>query len=241
MKIALIGYGKMGREIEKIALERRHEIPLIVDIDNASDLNAANLKKVDVAIDFSMPQSAFDNVMKCFEAGTPIVSGTTGWADKLEKAKKLCMEKNYTLFWSSNYSLGVNVFFKLNETLAKMMNGLNDYSVSISETHHIHKLDAPSGTAISLANGIIKNNNMVNSWTLLPKVKEKSIPIEAIRKDEVPGIHTIKYESDVDYIEMIHSAKSRKGLALGSVIAAEFIKDKKGFFSMDDLLEILFK
>ena len=241
MKIALIGYGKMGKEIEKIAISRKHEVPLIIDIDNAADLNTANLKKVDVAIDFSIPKTAYDNVLKCFEADVPIVCGTTGWMEQLEEAKNICKTQNKTLFWSSNFSLGVNVFFKVNEMLAKIMNNLNDYNPSMQEVHHIHKLDAPSGTAISLAQGIISNIERLDSWTLLPQQKEKALPIEAIRRGEVPGIHTIKYDSSVDFIEITHSLKGRQGLALGSVVAAEFIKGKKGYYSIDDLLNILSK
>jgi len=238
LKIALLGYGKMGKEIEKIALSRDHEIPLIIDIDNFTDLNEKNLKKVDVAIDFSIPGSAYENIIKCFEANTPVVSGTTGWLDKFEEVKKLCGEKNQTFFYASNYSLGVNLFFKLNEHLAQMMNHFNNYEVSMTEIHHIHKLDAPSGTAISLAEGIIKNLDRKKQWTLLPGTGEASVNIEAIREDEIPGTHTIRYDSPVDTIEITHCTKNRQGLALGAVVAAEFIVGKKGFFNMDHLLNL---
>ena len=228
----------MGKEIEKIALSRDHEIPLIIDIDNFTDLNEKNLKKVDVAIDFSIPGSAYENIIKCFEANTPVVSGTTGWLDKFEEVKKLCGEKNQTFFYASNYSLGVNLFFKLNEHLAQMMNHFNNYEVSMTEIHHIHKLDAPSGTAISLAEGIIKNLDRKKQWTLLPGTGEASVNIEAIREDEIPGTHTIRYDSPVDTIEITHCTKNRQGLALGAVVAAEFIVGKKGFFNMDHLLNL---
>ena len=228
----------MGKEIEKIALSRDHEIPLIIDIDNFTDLNEKNLKKVDVAIDFSIPGSAYENIIKCFEANTPVVSGTTGWLDKFEEVKKLCGEKNQTFFYASNYSLGVNLFFKLNEHLAQMMNHFNNYEVSMTEIHHIHKLDAPSGTAISLAEGIIKNLDRKKQWTLLPGTGEASVNIEAIREDEIPGTHTIRYDSPVDTIEITHCTKNRQGLALGAVVAAELIVGKKGFFNMDNLLNL---
>lgn len=238
MKIALIGYGKMGHEIEAIALERGHTFPLIIDLDNAHDLTPENLKKVDVAIEFTKPEMAYENVKKCFAAGTPVVSGTTGWNDKVEELKKHCKETNNTFIWSSNFSVGVNIFFKLNEYLAKIMNSFPTYDVSIVETHHTQKLDAPSGTAISLANGIIKNIDRKEKWQLDSQDSSDSLKISAIRRDNVPGIHTITYDSAVDYIELTHSAKSRKGFALGAVLAAEFIHDKKGVFTMDDLIKL---
>lgn len=238
MKIALLGYGKMGKEIEKLAISRKHEVPLIIDINNTGDLTSENLKKVDVAIDFSIPKSAYENIIKCFNANTPIVSGTTGWMDKFDEVKKLCKDKNQTFFYASNYSLGVNIFFKLNERLAEIMNHFNNYDVSMTELHHIHKLDAPSGTAISLADGIIKNIDRKKQWTLLPKKAEDAVVIEAIRKDEIPGTHIIKYDSAVDYIEIAHYAKSRQGFVLGAMVAAEFIHGKKGFFNMDDVLNL---
>lgn len=238
MKIALIGYGKMGKEIEAIALERKHTIPLIIDLQNQNQLTTENLKGVDVVIEFTNPEQAFANVKKCFEANVPVVSGTTGWNDKVELLKKECLAGNKTFIWSSNYSLGVNIFFKVNEFLAKMMNKFDNYEVSIEETHHTQKLDAPSGTAITLANSIINNVQRKNIWQLDKLESSDAIRINAIRRDNVPGIHTINYDSPVDYIEITHSAKSRKGFAFGAVLAAEFIKGKKGVFTMDDLLSL---
>jgi len=241
MNIALIGYGKMGREIEKIALSRNHKITLVIDIHNIHECTPSNIKKADVAIEFSTPHSAFDNVMKCFEAGVPVVSGTTGWIEKLEEAKKICLEKQQALFWSSNFSLGVNLFFRLNEFLSSLMTNFPDYGIQITEVHHVHKLDAPSGTAVSLAKGILRHYPQMKGWTLLPERKDNMIPIQAIREGEVPGIHTIRYESAVDFIEITHSAKNRQGFALGAVMAAEFLKGKKGVFDMNDLLDIFLR
>lgn len=236
MKIALLGYGKMGKEIEKIALQRNHEIVLKIDINNQSDLTTENLKKADVAIDFSIPDAAYDNIITCFEADIPIVCGTTGWLKKIEDVKTKCRTQNKGFFYASNYSLGVNVFFKLNEYLAKMMKSLQDYQVEMEEIHHIHKLDAPSGTAITLAEGIIKNIPEKKEWILNESSDKERIGIKAIREDEVPGTHRIKYDSEVDTIFIEHSAKSRKGFALGAVLAAEFMKNKTGYNTMDDLL-----
>jgi 4-hydroxy-tetrahydrodipicolinate reductase len=238
MKIALLGYGKMGKIIEKIALSRNNEIVLKIDIDNQHELTIENLKKADVAIDFSVPTSAFNNIMKCFEAGIPIVCGTTGWIEKLETVKEKCLKENKGFFYASNYSLGVNIFFRLNKYLAKMMSQLNDYQVDMEEVHHIHKLDAPSGTAITLANGIIENFSQKTGWVLNQPSDEKNIGIKAIREGEVPGIHRIKYNSDVDFIQIEHSAYSRQGFALGAVLAAEYMNGKTGFRSMDDMLDL---
>lgn len=238
MKIALIGYGKMGKEIEAIALERNHNIPLIIDINNQNELTVENLKKVDVVIEFTNPEHAFNNVLKCFEADTPVVSGSTGWNDKVEEAKQLCISGNHSFIWSSNYSLGVNIFFKLNEYLAKIMNKFDTYNVSMEETHHTQKLDAPSGTAITLANEIIKKVDRKSEWQLDKEDSSEKLKITAIRRENVPGIHTINYDSPVDYIEITHSAKSRKGFAFGAVLAAEYIYNKKGVFTMNDLLSI---
>lgn len=238
MKIALLGYGKMGKEIEQIALSRGHEIALVVDVNTTSLLTVENLQKADVAIDFSTPQSAFPNSMMCFDARTPLVCGTTGWLNKMEELHAVCKTKKGTFFYASNFSVGVNLFFKLNKILAKMMAGTTDYQAKLTETHHIHKLDAPSGTAITLAEGIIENNPAITGWALEPDQKPNALPITAIREDEVPGIHTITYQSDVDFIEITHSAYNRKGFALGAVLAAEFIKDKKGIFGMNDMLSL---
>ena len=237
MKIALLGYGKMGREIEKIAIDRNHTIELTIDINNSSDFTIENLKKCDVAIDFSFPDSAYNNIATCFKAGIPIVSGTTGWLDKYDEIIDMCSEYNGTFFYSSNYSLGVNIFFNVNKHLAGLMNRFNNYDVHVEETHHTQKLDAPSGTAISLANDIIEKIDRKEKWELDHMQNDKSIlKIKAHRIENVPGDHVIRYDSPIDFIEIKHSAKNRKGLALGAVLAAEFIKDKKGVFSMKDLL-----
>lgn len=237
MKIALIGYGKMGKEIEQIAISRNHTVDLTIDISNINDLTIENLKKVDAVIEFTKPETAVDNIRKCFEAGVPIVCGTTGWLDKYDTILNECKSKNQTFFYASNYSLGVNIFFKLNTFLAKIMNSFPQYEVEMEEVHHTQKLDAPSGTAISLAQGIFSELDRKNNWQLDGQDSPEKLKITAIRRDTVPGIHTIKYDSEVDFIEMTHSAKSRKGFALGAVIAAEFIAGKKGVYSMDDLLK----
>jgi len=238
MKIALLGYGRMGKEIERIALERNHTINLIIDKENTEDFNKENLQKVDVCIDFSNPDSAYNNIKECILANTPIISGTTGWIDKLEEAKTFCSKNNGAFFYASNYSLGVNVFFKMNEWLAKVMNKFEDYSVQASETHHIHKIDAPSGTAISLLDGIIKHHDKFESWTMEEDKKDKEIPVQAHRIPDVPGTHEIMYDSNIDSIEIKHRAKNRIGFALGAVIAAEFMIDKTGYYTMNELLKL---
>ncbi len=237
MYIALIGYGKMGKEIEQVALSRNHTISLIIDLNNADEFTTRNLEKAQVAIEFSNPDSVVENIHKCFEANIPVVCGTTGWGAHFETIKSECLASGNTLFYSSNYSLGVNVFFKLNLFLAKIMNQFPQYDVEIEETHHIQKLDAPSGTAITLAHDIIKLIDRKNHWQLNRQDHPDDIKIKAIRRDMVPGIHTIKYDSSVDSIEITHDSKNRKGLALGAVLAAEFIAGKIGVFSMDDMLK----
>jgi 4-hydroxy-tetrahydrodipicolinate reductase len=232
MKIALLGYGRMGKEIEKIALSRGHEIVIRKDVDDIIDINLA-----DVAIDFSIPSSAFNNITNCINNNVPVISGTTGWLDKYEDAIALCKEKNSAFIYASNYSLGVNIFFELNKQLAKMMRSLEDYNISMEEIHHTKKLDAPSGTAITLAEGIIENSAK-NDWELGDKASEENIPIVAKRIPEVPGTHTVWYDSEVDSIEIKHTAHSRKGFALGAVVAAEWIIGKKGVFTMKDVLNI---
>ncbi len=236
MKIALLGYGKMGREIEKTATERKHKIVLTIDINNQDDFTADNLKKADVAIDFSTPESAYQNIMKCFDADIPIVCGTTGWLDKFDEVVDYCEKKRKSFFYASNYSIGVNILFDINKRLARLMNPYDDYEVSIEEIHHIHKLDAPSGTAITLANDIINELDRKNQWSLGEKGSIESIPITAIREDEIPGTHAVTYNSSIDSIEIKHTAKSRKGLALGAVMAAEYLHDKRGFYTMDHLM-----
>ena len=230
MKIALLGYGKMGKVIERIALERGHEIVLKKDQDTPFD----GLKNADVAIDFSVPDSAVANISECLNNGIPVISGTTGWLTNYPKMVQLCEEKNGSFIYGSNFSLGVNVFFELNEYLAKMMANLKQYNVSMEEIHHTQKLDAPSGTAITLAEGVIKNTNYAN-WTLETPISNE-IHIEAKRIENVPGTHSIFYDSEVDQIEIKHTAHSREGFALGAVIAAEWLIGKKGVFTMKNVL-----
>ncbi|KKB57859.1 4-hydroxy-tetrahydrodipicolinate reductase [Parabacteroides gordonii] len=237
MKIALIGYGKMGKTIEQIALNRGHQIVSIVDINNPEEFQSDNFKSADVAIEFTTPATAFDNYMKSFAAGVPVVSGTTGWLDRIGEIKEKCAKEGKTFFYASNFSIGVNIFFALNKYLAKIMNNFPVYNVSMTETHHIHKLDAPSGTAITLAEGILENVDRKEHWTLETAEQPTDLPIHAIREGEVPGIHEVTYESDVDYISIKHDAKSRAGFALGAVVAAEFTAGKKGFLGMDDMLK----
>lgn len=236
MKIALIGYGKMGKQIEQIALSRGHSIVSIIDESNVVDFDSPAFKSADVAIEFTTPTSALRNYQKCFQAGVPVVAGTTGWLEHLSEVKKAC-EEGQTFFYASNYSLGVNIFFALNKYLAKIMNQFPDYTVSMEEVHHVHKLDAPSGTAITLAEGIIENVDRKTDWHLETESKSSDLAIHCIREGEVPGIHEIFYESDADIISIKHDAKSRKGFALGAVLAAEFTCGKKGFLGMNDMLK----
>ena len=235
MKIALVGYGKMGKTIEQIALSRGHEIVSIIDINNPDDFESAAFKSADVAIEFTTPATAFDNYMKCFAANVPVVSGTTGWTARMSEIKEMCEKEGKTFFYASNFSIGVNIFFALNKYLAKIMNNFPSYDVRMTEVHHIHKLDAPSGTAITLAEGVLENLDRKERWTLETAEKPTDLPIHAIREGEVPGIHEIIYESDADTISIKHDAKSRAGFALGAVLAAEFTAGKKGFLGMNDL------
>ena len=236
MKIALIGYGKMGHAIEQIALQRGHEIVSVIDVNNQEDFTSDALKSADVAIEFSMPAVAMDNYRRAFAAGVPVVSGTTGWLEHLPEIKEAC-KAGQTFFYASNFSLGVNIFFALNKYLAKIMNDFPAYDVRMVETHHVHKLDAPSGTAITLAEGLIDNIERKNKWVEGKEPAEDEIGICSVREGEVPGIHTVIYESDVDTISITHDAKSRMGFALGAVIAAEFTCGKKGFLTMQDMLK----
>ena len=231
MKIALLGYGKMGKTIEQIALQRGHEIVLKID-ENSADYDIAS---ADVAIDFSIPAAAFSNISNCLNNRVPVISGTTGWLNKLPEAVELCKQKNGAFISASNFSLGVNIFFELNAHLAKMMRNLEQYTISIEEIHHTKKLDAPSGTAITLAEGVIENTDK-ESWALNVTSNEKVIPITAKRIDEVPGTHTVAYKSAVDSLEIKHTAHSRDGFALGAVIAAEWLVGKTGVFTMKDVL-----
>jgi 4-hydroxy-tetrahydrodipicolinate reductase len=233
MKIALLGYGKMGKTIEQIAKKRGHDVVLTVDKDD----NVYDITKADVAIDFSIPSVAFNNITNCINNNVPVISGTTGWLERYDEAVALCKEKNGAFIYASNYSLGVNIFFELNKTLAKMMSTLKQYHVSMEEIHHTQKLDAPSGTAISLANDIISQHQNYNDWKL-DEGNETTIPIVAKRIEDVPGTHTVDYKSEVDTITIEHIAHTRQGFALGAVVAAEWIADKKGVFTMNDVLNI---
>ncbi|MBP3331195.1 MAG: 4-hydroxy-tetrahydrodipicolinate reductase [Tidjanibacter sp.] len=237
MKAAIIGYGKMGREIEKVLIERGHEVTLKIDIDNSSDLNEQNLKDIDVAIEFTSPATAYANVRKCLECGTAVVCGSTGWNDGVQELKEYCRANGGAFFYSSNYSVGMNVMFKLNKILAAIMNSQPEYNVSMEETHHIHKLDSPSGTAVTLAEGIMESVERKTSWVNQATDKADEIGIISYREGEVPGIHTVIYDSEADTLELKHSAKSRRGLVLGAVLAAEFLQGKQGVFSMDDMLK----
>lgn len=237
MKIALIGYGKMGKEIEKIAQERGNEIGLIIDLNNASDFNKEKFAGIDVAIEFTTPETAFDNIIRCFELGVPVVSGTTGWLSKFETIKKKCEETDGGFFHASNFSLGVNLFFELNKKLAAMMNPFQQFEVEIEEIHHTQKLDAPSGTAIVLAEGVIEKMDRKTKWEKESASSEDSIPVKSLRIENIAGIHTVSYSTPTDRIEIKHFSENRRGLAEGAVIAAEFLAGKKGIFSMSDLLK----
>jgi len=233
MKIALFGYGKMGKTIERIAVERGHEIVARIDVDTINK----DISKADVAIDFSIPAEAFNNINICFNKNVPIISGTTGWLDKYAEAVAICRKKNGAFIYASNYSLGVNLFFELNKKLSIMMRNFKEYDIHMEETHHTQKLDTPSGTAITLAEDIIENSSK-NKWTLDVTDSKDEIPIVSKRIDNVPGIHSVTYNSLVDEIEIKHTAKSRDGFALGAVVAAEWLHDKKGVYTMKDVLGI---
>ena len=238
MRIALLGYGKMGKMIERIAEGRGHEVVLVVDENNRADCTVAQLQKAEVAIEFTVPAVAVDDYKWCMDAGVPVVSGTTGWLERWQEVVDYCRERNGGFFYASNFSVGVNIFFRLNKYLAKMMDNFRNYKIFIEETHHIHKLDAPSGTAITLAEGIIKNHSAYHSWKLYQgeELDEGVLPVEAKRIGEVPGIHDVTYKSGMDEIEIRHSAFSREGFAQGAVLAAEFMAGKRGVYGMDDLL-----
>ena len=251
MKAAIIGYGKMGHEIEKILLERGHSVALVIDTDNAADLNAANLAQADVALEFTMPTTAYGNIRTCIENATPVVSGTTGWTDRLPELQELCREKGGALFYASNYCLGVNLMFRLNRYLAEMIGRVGGYGVRIAEVHHTQKKDAPSGTAITLAEGIIENLPGKSGWVnYAPGIEHATnrvehskdtpadcIEIRSVREGMVPGIHTVTYESEDDRLELRHEIKNRRTLAQGAVVAAEFLCGKRGVYGMDDLLK----
>ena len=249
MRAAIIGYGRMGREIERILLERGHETGLIVDADNAADLYARHLQGIDVALEFTTPATAYGNLRTCIENRTPVVSGTTGWVDRLGELQALCRERGGALFYASNYCLGVNLMFRINRRLAALVDRVGGYRAGIEEIHHTRKLDAPSGTAITLAEGILAETPSLSGWanyapgigraahrTETPEAAADTLVIRSVREGDVPGIHTVTYESEDDMLQLRHTIKNRRTLALGAVIAAEFLCGRRGVYSMDDLL-----
>ena len=239
MNIALIGYGKMGKEIESIAKERNHNVSLIIDVDNTNDLNSENLKNIDVAIEFTNASSAPNNYKICFDNNIPVVSGTTAIPKNIfTDIENQVKNNNKAFFWASNFSVGVNITFEINKQLAKIMNQFKNYDVRMTEIHHTQKIDAPSGTAITIAEGIIDNSNNKNSWVNNSSASENEILINSERTGTVPGTHIVEYFNDIDTITLKHEAHSRKGFALGAVLAAEFIANKTGVYNMNDLLNI---
>jgi len=244
MKIVILGYGKMGQLIEKFALKRGHEIALIVDAHNRETLTAQDLADADIAIDFSTPDAALENISLCFEADLPLVVGTTGWYEHLQEVKETCLEADQALLYGSNFSIGVNIFFHINRLLAKAVSPYQQYDVQVEEIHHIHKLDAPSGTAITIAEGIIENSEIKKSWVNQVEGSEEEVVnkpnellIESLRIEEVPGTHTVLYSSEVDQIEFKHTAHNRDGFALGAVVAAEWLYGKKGFYQVTEIFD----
>ncbi len=238
MNIGLLGYGKMGKAIEQIALQRGHTIVVKVGIENLEDRTVENIKKADVIIEFTGPESAFDNLKFCINAGIPVVCGSTGWLDKYDEIKKYCIEKNGGLLYASNFSVGVNIFFALNKKLAELMAAHGDYDVELTETHHTQKLDAPSGTAITLAQQVLEKIPGKTKWVNNPSVSKSDLVILSKRIDPAPGTHTVNYHSAIDDIEIIHTAHNRTGFATGAVLAAEFMNKKNGIFTMQDVLGI---
>lgn len=238
MKIALIGYGKMGKTIEGIALQRGHTAKLKIDIDSIADFTKENLQQCDVAIEFTGPHSAKENILTCLNAGIPVVSGSTGWLEDWNEVSDVCRKKNGSFLYASNFSVGVNIFFELNKKLAQLMKGHDDYAISMEEIHHTQKKDAPSGTAITLAEQILEEIPRKKNWVNDIAKNPEELSIISKREDPAPGTHSIKYSSAIDDIEIIHTAHSRQGFALGAILAAEYIADKKGIFSMKDVLHI---
>jgi 4-hydroxy-tetrahydrodipicolinate reductase len=239
MKIGLLGYGKMGRAIEEIALQRGHEIVCRVGIENLEDRTMDNIKKADVVIEFTGPDSAFENIRLCLDAGVPVVSGSTGWLSRFDEAKSYCLQKKGAFLYASNFSVGVNIFFALNKKLAQLMKGHAEYKVSLKEIHHTQKLDAPSGTAISLAEQVMQAIPAKKKWVNHESADNSELVIVSERKDPAPGTHTITYESDIDDISITHTAHNRKGFATGAVLAAEFLNEhRSGVFGMGDVLQI---
>ena len=238
MKLALIGYGKMGKTIEEIALQRGHTVVLKIDIDNAADFNKENISKADAAIEFTSPHSAYENVKKLMQFGTATICGSTGWLDKLNEIHDICKQKNAAFLYASNFSVGVNIFFEVNKRLASLMAAHSDYEIGITEIHHTEKKDAPSGTAITLAEQVLENIPRKKSWVNHISDNIDELEILSERIDPAPGTHKVKYSSAIDDIEIIHTAHSRKGFALGAVLAAEYIAGKKGIYSMKDVLSL---
>jgi 4-hydroxy-tetrahydrodipicolinate reductase len=236
MNIALIGYGKMGKIIEEVALSRGHSVSVKIDLNNLADFNTEVFSKVDVAIEFTSPHTALQNILKCIDYSTPIVSGTTGWLSSLNEVEKKMAITGGSFLYASNFSVGVNIFFELNKKLAQLMNGMNQYDITIKEIHHTQKKDAPSGTAITLAELVLQNNDSKTSWVNAVPQNSKDLYIESERIDPYPGLHEVKYSSEIDDIQIIHNAHNRNGFALGAVLAAEFIHNKKGIFTMKDVL-----
>jgi len=237
MQLAILGYGKMGQEIEKTARKRGHEIALIIDNLEDWEKKGNSLKECDLGIDFSTQDSVVDNINRCFDVDIPVVTGTTGWHDEQERVFQDCLDKGKCLFYAPNFSIGVNIFFDLNRFLASQMSEWGEYEISIEETHHIHKQDAPSGTAIVLANDIIRNIERKEKWVNEISENPEEIEIKSYRTENVPGTHIVRYDSEVDTIKIIHSAKNRKGFALGAILAAEWVIDKKGVFTMKDMFQ----
>jgi len=240
MKIVLSGYGKMNREVEKIAINRGHTIVSAIDNEQDWERFEKNNIKADIAIDFSMPEVAVSNFNRCFEMGLPVVTGTTGWLEQLDIIERKCHQNNYAFFYAPNFSLGVNVFFHLNKQMATIMDKLENYTVSIDETHHIQKLDAPSGTALKAVNDIIENSKRYDKWTSIETSNSSEIFVHSERKGEVPGTHEVTWESDADRLILKHEAKNRSGFALGALLAAEFLLGKTGVFTMENLLKSVF-
>ena len=238
MKIAIIGYGKMGHEIEQMALQRGHEIALIIDRDNLNDLGPENLRSSDVAIEFTTPKAAPSNIRSCLNAGIPVVSGTTGWDDEMDKISKDCEKGDHAFFYAPNFSIGVNLFFRINEMVGLWMNQLEAYEVRISETHHQHKVDKPSGTAAAIARDLVAVLERKDRWISDPPGEwdPGAIPVFSERHGSVPGTHVVRWDSAVDAIELKHESKNRKGFALGALLAAEYIRNRKGVYGMKDLL-----
>ncbi len=236
MNIGLIGYGKMGKIIEEIAIQRGHMVNLTIDLNNINDFTVENLKRSDVVIEFTGPHSAYENVMKCLEAEVPVVCGSTGWLEQYDKAKEYCEKKQGSFLYASNFSIGVNIFFEVNRLLANLMNKQPDYDVTMTETHHTQKKDAPSGTAITLAEQIMESLRRKTAWVNQQSSHPGQLSIISERIDPAPGTHKIVYHSEVDDIEIIHTAHNRNGFALGAIMAAEFLKQKKGVYSMKDVL-----